>query len=272
MERQQHRSNVVIFGDKGAGKSSLVNLILGSQTARIASDASSSTLDAKPYDATIQDTLFRIYDTAGLHEVQAVDDPDRLIGAINKAYRLVQSVADTGGFNLLLLCIQKDRFVDTWRYNYKLFYEFLCHGMVPVALVITHFDHEESEAVGWWTENQKEFAGKDFHIIKHVCITTNPEFNTAYEASRKKIHDLLLGHHDEQYAAREKARRFVHVVHKALEVVGIHSRLREKTQILGECGLGDGEVKQILRCIAYMDADLAAIHKYRQPPSNHTTS
>lgn len=267
MERQQHRSNVVIFGDKGAGKSSLVNLILGSQPAKIASDASGSTLDAKPYDMTIQDTLFRIYDTAGLHEVQAVDDPDRLIGAVNKAYRLVQSVADTGGIDLLLLCIQKDRFVDTWRYDYKLFYEFLCHGMVPVALVITHFDHEESE-VDWWTENQAEFAGKDFHIIKHICITANPEFNAAYEASRKKIHDLLLGHYDKQHAAREKVRRFVHVVHKALEVVGIHSRSKEKTRILGECGLGDGEVKQVLRRIAHMDADIAA-STYRQPPSNH---
>jgi len=43
----------------------------------------------------------------------------RLIGAINKAYRLVQNVTDTGGIDLLLLC--GDGFVDTWRYDYKLF-------------------------------------------------------------------------------------------------------------------------------------------------------
>lgn len=251
----QHRSNVVIFGDKGAGKSSLVNLILGSQTARIASDASSSTLDAKPYDVTIQDKLFRIYDTAGLHEAQAASDDPQRIGAINKAYRLVQSIADAGGIDLLILCVQKDRFTDTWRRNYKLFSEILCCGMVSVALIITHFDHGESEKR--WTEN--------LQIVKHACITANPVFNSVYEASRKKIHDLLLGHHNEQCAAREKVRRVVHVVHKTLEVVGIRSRfpsVREKTRMLGDCGLTEGEVQQVLRCIADMDADMAAMRKY----------
>ncbi|KAL4080206.1 P-loop containing nucleoside triphosphate hydrolase protein [Scleroderma yunnanense] len=264
-ERSPHRLNIVIFGDKGVGKSSLVNLILGSQMAKIASDESSSTLDAKPYDVTIQDKAFRIYDTVGLYESQVVEDTDRLIGAINKAYRLVQSVADTGGIDLLILCVQKDRFTDTLRYGYKVFYDFLCHGMVPVALVITHFDHNES-AEDWWRQNEREFTTKDIHVIKHACITAKPEFNAAYEASRKNIHDLLLEHHNAQPAAMEKARRFVDVMNKTLEVVRVRSRFRSvkaKTRMLGECGLSDAEIEQVLRWIAYMDADIAAIRRHR---------
>ena len=123
------RSNVVLFGEMGAGKSSIVNLILGldHDVARTSSGASSCTLDARPYDVTIQRRDFRIFDTVGLNESQSLRDPDRLIYIINKAYRLVRYLLDTRGINLLVFCVRGGRVTAQMQQNYLLFYDFLCH-------------------------------------------------------------------------------------------------------------------------------------------------
>jgi tRNA U34 5-carboxymethylaminomethyl modifying GTPase MnmE/TrmE len=61
--------NIVIFGETGAGKSSLVNLIVGPETAPASCDAEGCTIETREYsyDLAIHNMTLRvnIFDTAG---------------------------------------------------------------------------------------------------------------------------------------------------------------------------------------------------------------
>jgi predicted GTPase len=60
--------NIILFGEAGSGKSSLVNMIVGGDVARVSGAAEICTFKSEAYDATIANTTYKIYDTAGLNE------------------------------------------------------------------------------------------------------------------------------------------------------------------------------------------------------------
>lgn len=245
------RSNVVLFGEMGAGKSSIVNLIFGldHDVARTSSGASSCTLDARPYDVTIQRRDFRIFDTVGLNEPQSPRDPDCLISAINKAYRLVRYLLHNGGINLLIFCTRRGRITANMQQNYLLFYDFLCHKKVPVALVITHLEHEENME-DWWLYNHLHFEECGIDLVGHACITARREFHNRYRASRQVLHDLLIAHGCGVGFTDEKA-----------SWAAGKSR-RRSVQKLREYGLREDEIAVLLK-IQAVDEDLALIRPSR---------
>jgi len=57
--------NVIIFGEAGAGKSSLVNLITKEHKARISSDAVGCTTETNIYETEISKWKVKLFDTAG---------------------------------------------------------------------------------------------------------------------------------------------------------------------------------------------------------------
>jgi hypothetical protein len=54
-----------------------------------------------------------------------------------KAYKLVGSLGRGVGIHFLVFCMRGDRLLATAQNNYRLFYEFLCQGRVPVVPTIT---------------------------------------------------------------------------------------------------------------------------------------
>lgn len=261
----QRKSNVILFGEMGAGKSSVVNLIMGRDVARTSSGASSCTLDSRPYDATIQGRDFRIFDTVGLNEPQSLKDPDFLIGAINKAYRLVRFLSDTGGINLLVFCIRRGRITTNMQQNYLLFHDFLCQKKVPIALVITHLEHEENME-DWWLHNHSHFAECGIHTIGHACITAKREFSDRYHASRQVVHDLLLTHATGVGFTQEKVGWVAELFHKLLDLVGFQPRLdsiKVRAQKLRKYGLREEEIAALLVKITAVDEDMAQVRPLR---------
>lgn len=264
----QRRSNVVLFGETGAGKSSLVNLILDDAVAKTSSGASGCTLDARPYSATIQGQDFCIYDTVGLNEPQSLQDPDCLIGAINKAYRLIRWLSDTGGINLLVFCIRRGRITDSMQHNYKLFHEFLCQQKVPIALVVTHLEHEENME-DWWLYNESHFAEYGIHTVGHACITAKREFGERYRASRQVVHDLLIAHGRGASFTQEKVSWVTELFQKLLDFVGFRPRLdsiKVRARKLREYGLREDEISALLLKITSVDEDIAFA---RSPSHSH---
>lgn len=263
----QRRSNVVLFGEIGAGKSSVVNLIMGldHDVAKTSSGASSCTLDAKSYDITIRGRDFRIYDTVGLNEPQSLRDPDCLIGAINKAYRLVTYLSETGGINLLVFCVRRGRITANMQQNYMLFHDFLSHKKVPIALVITHLEHEENME-DWWLYNHPHFADCGIHIIGHACITAKREFSDRYHISRQLVHDLLIAHGCGAGFTQEKVSWVTELFQKLLDFVGFHPRLdsfKVRAQKLREYGLLENEIATLLMKISAVDEDMALVRPLR---------
>ncbi|KAG6378109.1 hypothetical protein JVT61DRAFT_13794 [Boletus reticuloceps] len=239
--------------------------------AKTSSGASSCTLDARHYDVTIQGRDFRIFDTVGLNEPQSLRDPDCLIGAINKAYRLVRFLSDTGGINLLVFCVRRGRITTNMQQNYMLFHDFLCHKKVPVALVVTHLEHEE-KMEDWWLYNNPHFTECGIQAVGHACITAKREFSDRYEASRQAVHGLLVAHGRGVGFTQERVSWVAELFQKLLDFVGVHPRLdsiKVRAQKLREYGLREEEIAALLVKITAMDEDMDLVKPLR-PHVFHT--
>ena len=176
------RRNVILFGETGVGKSSIINLMAGAEVAKTSSNLEGCTLQAEKYSFTLPgEMLLRIYDTVGLNESEM--GVNTFFGAIEKAHELITSLHAAGGIDLLLFCIRGGRITATMERNYRLFSEFLCDKKVPLAFVVTHLECED-EMEGWWKRNEKKFEKYGMRSVAHACITAAPARVTTFAAKR----------------------------------------------------------------------------------------
>ena len=178
--------NIVLFGQIGSGKSSLINLIAGSQIAGVSNRADGCTLSSKRYTFPANGRTFHIWDTAGL------DEPGREWEAIEGGCDLILQLTSQGGVDLLLFCIRAPRITATTQTNYRLFYEVLGRSSVPIALVITHLE-QEVDMEKWWERNAKQLEKFGLKFAAHACVTGLPN-HIKYRESQDNIARLLESH------------------------------------------------------------------------------
>jgi GTPase SAR1 family protein len=128
---QPRTVNVVLFGETGVGKSSVINLIARKEVAQVFSGG--CTMQSTRYDIPFDDMTFAIFDTIGLEEPQM--GVNGYLKAIERAYELIMKLGAAGGIHLLLFCRRGERVTATTQSNYRLFCECLCNTKVPIALV-----------------------------------------------------------------------------------------------------------------------------------------
>ncbi|KAG2352015.1 P-loop containing nucleoside triphosphate hydrolase protein [Suillus spraguei] len=183
-------ANIVLFGQAGAGKSSVVNLMAGENIASTSSDLKSCTLHWQEYPIRIGSESYKVFDTVGLQEPQL--DIPQYLDAIENAYKLIQKLQGQGGIDLLLFCMRAGRLTTTLQTNYRLFHEFLCEKKVPIIVVITCLENEAGEMDAWWTRNIDMFNERKVDVADHACVTAlegnHPE---RYEESRTTICELV---------------------------------------------------------------------------------
>ncbi|TFK17257.1 hypothetical protein FA15DRAFT_683579 [Coprinopsis marcescibilis] len=193
--------NIVFFGLSGAGKSSVINLILGRDAAETDNSANGCTFKAQSYDCDVDGNILALWDTCGLSEGEngTVKDVD----AVGALYRLLKSLE--GGVSLLVLCTPPRINADTSR-NWQFFREIVCGKKVPAVIVVTHLESED-DMDRWWLKNEAKLRKSEINPamiqpdtragVACVCATKGKLrdgkhiYQSEYDESRMKVRRLI---------------------------------------------------------------------------------
>ncbi|KIJ18188.1 hypothetical protein PAXINDRAFT_54307, partial [Paxillus involutus ATCC 200175] len=165
--------NVVLFGESGVGKSSIINMIMGREVAKYHNHAHGCTLEATSYTITLDSRIYvQLWDTVGLDEgsagtTTAADSKQKLKQLLQK------ELAVPGGIDLLVYCIRADRIKSAHLERYKFVYEEVCKKAVPVALVVTGLERypPKKDMDSWWSVNEEDIQKFGLWFCAHACIT-----------------------------------------------------------------------------------------------------
>lgn len=238
--QRRYSPNVLVVGETGVGKSSVVNLIAGAPLAAVHSGAGGCTMEATSYDVVLPDNQgfshhVRLFDTVGLNEPQF--GRNDYLTAIEKANTLICQLKRTGGIRLLLFCIRGGRITAVMQNNYRLFCDILCQNEVPVAFVITGLENEASME-GWWEKNAPLFEAYRLSCASHACITAIRGLNNCYaeryHESQKTVRAMLVGHVAGSGRSWQPERTiwFIHLAGKLLRWLSqIRSRRRQSLTV-----------------------------------------
>ncbi|KIJ18987.1 hypothetical protein PAXINDRAFT_70273 [Paxillus involutus ATCC 200175] len=252
-----NRRNILIVGEVGVGKSSLVNLITGQQRAITSNGARSCTLQSQEHITTLGSVQLALHDTAGLHEAVGRMKMDAYLDAVHQAYTLISKLESSGGISLLLFCMKGGRISMTMQQTYNLFVEVLCNYKVPVVIAVTHLEGYDCMEE-WWIENEKLISEYGLKSIGHACITATPGYRNMfmdkYEQSRETMKKLLLDYSNHPSWKEEKAnwvkRMMLHIHHwlparRANRLDG--SGLKKK--LIKRCGFSAEDAEVVARKI-----------------------
>ncbi|KAG1762001.1 P-loop containing nucleoside triphosphate hydrolase protein [Suillus occidentalis] len=191
---------IVLFGETGAGKSSLINLMAEKEVAHTSPDMQRCTIRWQEYNITFNENSYTVFDTIGLEEPQL--GIKEYLESVEHAYKLIKELDNRGGIDLLLFCVRASRVTATLQSNYRLFHEFLCEKKVPIVLAITNLERER-RMEDWWERNHHTFDKYQIHVAGHACIAAanrlDGRHEDLYEESRITIRRIV-----EQFTADGK--------------------------------------------------------------------
>ncbi|KAG1741438.1 uncharacterized protein EDB91DRAFT_1081723 [Suillus paluster] len=128
--------NVVIFGESGSGKSSVINAIAQKKLAKTSGDAAGCTSRHQRYKVNISGQEYALFDT--------------IFWCI--AYKAPEPVVPL---------------FETTTYVYST----ICRKKVPIVVVVTGLENEP--VIGnWWNTYGKEFESLGMPFKDHACVTT----------------------------------------------------------------------------------------------------
>ncbi|KAG1723939.1 P-loop containing nucleoside triphosphate hydrolase protein [Suillus lakei] len=247
------RKNIVLFGQVGGGKSSLVNLMAGKDVAKISSDLKPCTLCWQEYPIEFDGESYKVFDTVGLNETQL--GIPQFLNTVENAYRLIEELDRQGGIDLLLFCVRVGRLTPILQRNYRLFHEFLCDKKVPIVMVITHLENEVGEMDDWWKRNETNLRDQEVHVTSHACITAiRGKFPHLYEESRGTIRNLVkkFTADGQKEAWNGGGGRFVSFTRKLREsLVGNGKPMRKNmvSRLTKRCGMSPDVAQQLANMI-----------------------
>ncbi|KAG2064361.1 hypothetical protein BDR04DRAFT_971985, partial [Suillus decipiens] len=161
--------NVVIFGDCGSGKSSVINAIAQTELAETSPDALGCTLTTVRHTVEIRGQTFVLFDTPGLNEGSAGKVPAA------KAERKLKSLlrelmSSSNGISLLVYCMRSATAPCTVFQAYNTFYSDICRKKVQIVVVVTGLENQPVME-SWWDTKGKELESQGMHFTGHACVT-----------------------------------------------------------------------------------------------------
>ncbi|KAH7916525.1 P-loop containing nucleoside triphosphate hydrolase protein [Hygrophoropsis aurantiaca] len=206
--------NVIVFGEGGVGKSSLINMIADplSSKPQMSSNAVGCTFIHEAYSLTVHDQTFFLWDTPGLDEGSFGTVP--AAKAKEELQILLRQLASTSGIDLVMYCIRGTRVRKALLQNYKFLCSVINRKVVPVVLVVTGLENCEGEMDDWWTQNESELKRCGMQFDGHACVTTldacvakHPIIQNRREESYNNLRDLILQTYGPHF--REKSRSYM---------------------------------------------------------------
>jgi len=190
------RHNVVFFGESGAGMSSVINMLAGSEVAPTSTGAMSCTFESRGYWVNIRGSIFHLHDTPGLRqEDEGRFSKDR---AIVQLFTLIKRLED--GVSLLVFVMRACNSIRESTFsNWRLFQEVVCRSQVPTVIVITGLEWE-ADMDDWWFNNKEVFRRYGISPDGIACVTSargrqRPSgvfaFQGKYDESKLKVEKLI---------------------------------------------------------------------------------
>ncbi|KAI6114557.1 hypothetical protein F5141DRAFT_1001773 [Pisolithus sp. B1] len=185
---------VMVLGEIGVGKSSVVNLIVGEYVTGCSSDVEVCTRRTTRHEATVESMKVHIWEVSGFNKPEdlkknAPDIEDKF-GPILEAKASV---------NIILFCMRGQKVTATTKRIFE-----LIHGIfkkrIPIVLVINHLERER-DMEDWWRRNQGTL-GTSMSGTRHVCVT-GLRVNVDKEKSRTSREQLVAVLRSE-YPSRER--------------------------------------------------------------------
>ncbi|KAG6375559.1 hypothetical protein JVT61DRAFT_3123 [Boletus reticuloceps] len=193
--REKETKNVIVFGESGVGKSSLINLIAGKKVCETSSGALGCTLEYRRHLLDLGDQHYAIWDTAGLDEGTQGTVPAEKAEAYLK--QLLHELVQNNGVDLLVYCVRGTRVRSALLTNYHIFYSAICRRKVPIAIVITGLENQEGNMETWWYRNEPHFGLLKMFFESHACVTTlessveNALLRERREVSRAAVNKMI---------------------------------------------------------------------------------
>jgi small GTP-binding protein len=159
-------NRILVIGQTGAGKSSLVNLLAGKKVANVCDGANGCTFKFETYQCDYNGELFELIDTVGLNEgskgtVKPKDAMKMLIKFIKGNKR---------GFSCILFVMPKGRITESFEKNHMLFCRTLLDGKTPAILFLSHCESDDPMNT-WITKEENKTALASYGFSDVVCGT-----------------------------------------------------------------------------------------------------
>ncbi|KAG2346172.1 hypothetical protein BDR05DRAFT_67400 [Suillus weaverae] len=163
--------NVVIIGQSGVGKSSIINMLCSWVNAPTSNDTFVCTRIEQEYECDLgQQQSCLIHDTIGLEEGRWGFLPDK------RAQKRLKTYLRTKEPQLLVYCMPGNRgcLKKSHGRNYKKFRSAVGNN-VRVVVVVTGLEDFEGPLESWWSNNERELQNLGIPInARHACITALP--------------------------------------------------------------------------------------------------
>jgi GTP-binding protein EngB required for normal cell division len=166
IERKGSVHRILVIGQTGAGKSSLVNLLAGKKVAKVSDGAKGCTFQFETYQVDYNGEIFELIDTVGLNEGSAgTVKPKEAMKMLIKFIK-----GNKRGFSCILFVMPKGRITDSFEKNHMLFYQTLLHGETPSILFLGHC--ESDDPMDTWIKNEENKAAlMPYNFSDIVCGT-----------------------------------------------------------------------------------------------------
>jgi len=237
--------NIIVFGEVGAGKSSVINMLDGPDQADVFPSAAGVSKNVICYKKTIDGKIFNVFDTAGFNQGDAGTVPPR------EAIKMLDNLCRRDdGISLLAFVMRAPSIPSTAHQIYKIFHEIVCGKKIPIVIVITGLEFEPDMDV-WFDNNQDVFRKQGMIFGGNACITTINQVEgraNAYEKSKKRVEQVICNNVAEEplkINGRLRKGWFADVVGRVVEMLGWKSDASELYQLLKACGLTEEEARKL---------------------------